>query len=67
MYLITLLRVLYGNAITIREGIDCDSTGEVSDVIFLGEQTDVPEELFYSIVRAIRPGGGGCVEVVITR
>lgn len=67
MYLITLLKVLYANGLTIREGIDCDSTGEVSDVIFLGEQADVPEELLYSIVRAIQPGGGGCVEVVITR
>ena len=49
---------------------DCfayDSTGEVTDVIFLGEQADVPEELMYSIVRSILPGGGGCVEVVITR
>ena len=53
MYLIALLKVLYANGITIREGIDCDSTGEVSDVIFYGEQADVPEELLYSIVRAI--------------
>lgn len=45
MYLITLLKVLYANGITIREGIDYDSTGEVTDVIFLGEQADVPEEL----------------------
>ena len=67
MYLIILLKVLYANGITIREGVNYDSTGEVSDVIFLGEQTDVPEELFYSIVQSIRPGGGGCVEVVITR
>lgn len=66
MYLITLLKVLYANGITIREGIDCDSTGEVSDVIFYGEQADVPEELLYSIVRAIQPGNG-CVEVIITR
>lgn len=67
MYLITLLKVLYANGITIREGIDYDSTGEVTDVIFLGEQADVLEELMYSIVRSILPGGGGCVEVVITR
>lgn len=53
MYLITLLKVLYANGITIREGIDYDSTGEVTDVIFLGEQADVPEELLYSIVRSI--------------
>ena len=45
MYLIALLKVLYANGITIREGIDYDSTGEVTDVIFLGEQADVPEEL----------------------
>ena len=64
MYLIALLKVLYANGI---EGIDYDSTGEVTDVIFLGEQADVPEELMYSIVRSILPGGGGCVEVVITR
>ena len=67
MYLITLLRVLYANGITIREGIDYDSTGEVTDVIFLGEQADVPEELLNSIVRSIQPGGNGCVDVVITR
>lgn len=35
MYLIALLKVLYANGITIREGIDYDSTGEVTDVIFL--------------------------------
>ena len=58
---------LYANGITIREGINYDSTGEVTDVIFLGEQADVPDELMYSIVRSILPGGGGCVEVVITR
>lgn len=67
MYLITLFKVLYANGITIREGIDYDSTGEVTDVIFLGEQSDVPEELLYSIVRSIQPGGNGCVEVVISR
>ena len=66
MYLIALLKVLYANGITIREGIDFDSTSEVSDVIFFVEQADVPEELSYSIVRAIQPGNG-CVEVIITR
>ena len=29
MYLITLLKVLYSNGITIREGIDYDSTGDI--------------------------------------
>ena len=67
MYLITLLKVLYANGITIREGIDYDSTGEVTDVIFLGEQADVPEELLYSIVRSIQPGGNGCGGVLIIR
>lgn len=66
MYLIALLKVLYANEIMIYEGIDYDSTGEVTDVIFDGEQVDVPEELMYSIVRSILPGRG-CVEVVITR
>ena len=66
MYLIDLLRVLYANGITIREGFDCDSTGEVSDVIFYGKQADVPYELLFSIVCSIHPGDG-CVEVIIIR
>ena len=67
MYLIILLKVLYANLITIREGIDCDHTGEVSDVTFFGLQDDVPEELMFSIVQAIQPGDNGCLDVVITR
>ena len=67
MYLITLLRVLYANGITIREGIDFDNTGEVTDVIFFGLQDDIPEDLNFSIVQAIQPGNNGCLDVVITR
>ena len=67
MYLIVLLKVLCSNLITIREGIDFDNTGEVTDVIFFGLQDDIPEELNFSIVRAIQPGNNGCLDVVITR
>lgn len=67
MYLITLLKVLCANMISIREGVDFGSTGEVSDVIFLGLQDDIPEELNFSIVQAIQPVDNGCLDVVITR
>lgn len=67
MYLIVLLRVLCANLITIREGINFDSTGEVSDVIFSGLQDDIPEELMFSFVQAIQPCDNGCLDVVITR
>lgn len=67
MYLISLLKVLYANGITIREGIDYNSTGEVTDVIYCGEQADVSEELMYSIVRSVQLGDGGWASIVITR
>ena len=67
MYLIVLLKVLCSNLITIREGMDFDNTGEVTDVIFFGLQDDIPEDLNFSIVQAIQPGNNGCLDVVITR
>ena len=69
MYLITLFKVLYAHFITTREGINYDSTGEVSDVIFCGSQADAEacDDLMYSIVRSIQIGDGGCVAIVITR